>query len=246
MSRQAFEKLLGHLPESDRQRLLRVAAEYGISLDDPAWVGLVAAEQGLMAAHRMLKELQATEKHVVDHLQAAEQSLEDRLRAAAAATLIEARTTLVLEAEAAREKTIAEVAQSLASASQEVITATVHQARARTLAGALGIALIVVAGAMGIGWWSGQANLAQAIAETKAEWPAAAAWAGDFDTPEKRQRALWAVSAEGEQVYQLAQLNNGFSVTFAQPEAKSLNYSKNDDWQAVAKSMGIQWYPPSE
>jgi hypothetical protein len=36
------------------------------------------------------------------------------------------------------------------------------------------------------------------------------------------------------------------NVTFAQPEAKSLNYSKNDDWQAVAKSMGIQWYPPSE
>ncbi len=36
------------------------------------------------------------------------------------------------------------------------------------------------------------------------------------------------------------------NVTFAQPEAKSLNYSKNDDGQAVAKSMGIQRYPPSE
>src|SRR5512147_1576878 len=162
MSRQAFEKLLGHLPESDRQRLLRVAAEYGISLDDPAWVGLVAAEQGLMAAHRLLKELQATEKQVVDHWQAVAQSLEDRLRAAAA-TLIEARTTLVLEAEAAREKTLAAVTQNLAAASQEAIAAAVQRARARTLVNALGIALMVVASAVGLGWWGGQANLAQAV-----------------------------------------------------------------------------------
>ena len=228
MSRQAFEKLLGHLPESDRQRLLRVAAEYGIGLDDPAWVGLVAAEQGLMAAHRLLKELQATEKQVVDHWQAAAQSLEDRLRAAAAATLIEARATLVLEAEAAREKTMAEVAPSLASATQEVVTATVQQARARTWAGALGITFMVMAGALGIGWFSGRAHLVQAVAEAKAEWPAMAAWAQDFDTPEKRQRALWALSADGEQVYQLAQLNNGFKRWLACEFGKGVGYTQQE------------------
>ena len=115
MSRQAFEKLLEHLPESDRQRLLRVAAEYGISLDDPAWVGLVAAEQGVTTVQNMLVELHATEQHLIEQLREAEQHLVDWLRAAA--TLIEARTTLVLEAAAAREQTIAAVAQALAAVS---------------------------------------------------------------------------------------------------------------------------------
>ena len=120
MSRQAFEKLLEHLPESDRQRLLRVAAEYGISLEDPAWVGLVAVEQGVLTVKRMLGELQATEQQLLEKLLAAEQSLADRLRATAAATLIEARTTLVLEAAAAREQTIAAVAQALAAVSHTI------------------------------------------------------------------------------------------------------------------------------
>src|SRR5512147_198605 len=100
MSRQAFEKLLGHLPESDQQRLLRIANEYGISLEDPAWVGLAATAQGVTAVQKMLVELQGAEQCFLEQLTAAEQGLADRLRAAAAATLVEARTTLVLEAEA--------------------------------------------------------------------------------------------------------------------------------------------------
>ena len=68
MSRQAFEKLWEHLPESDRQRLLRVAAECSISLDDPAWVGLVAAEQGVTTVQNMLVELHATEQHLIEQL----------------------------------------------------------------------------------------------------------------------------------------------------------------------------------
>ena len=227
MSRQAFEKLLGHLPESDRQRLLRVANEYGISLDDPAWVGLVAVEQGVTAVQNMLVELQDTEQQFIERLRAVEQSLTDRLQAAAA-TLVEDRTTLVLAAEAAREKTLAEVAQALAAASQDVITTTVPKARARTLAGALGIALIVVASAVGIGWWSGRAHLAQAVAETKAELPATVAWAQDIDTPEKRQRALWALSADGEQIYRLAQLNNGFQRWLACEFGKGVGYTQQE------------------
>ena len=226
MSRQAFEKLLEHLPESDRQRLLRVAAEYGISLEDPAWVGLVAVEQGVLTVKRMLGELQATEQQLLEKWLAAEQSLADRLRAAAAATLIEARTTLVLEAEAAREQTIAAVAQALAAVSQEVVTASVHRARARTLAGALGLTPAVVAGAVGLGWWSGQAHLAQAVAETKTALPAIAAWAQDFDTPEKRQRALWVLSADGKQSYQLAQLNNGFKRWLACEFGQGVGYTQ--------------------
>jgi hypothetical protein len=60
----------------------------------------------------------------------------------------------------------------------------------RTLASALGIALVVVAGAMGLDWWSGRAQLAQAVAATKAALPALTAWAQDFDTTAKRQQAF--------------------------------------------------------
>ena len=119
-----------------------------------------------------------------------------------------------------------------------------HQARARTLAGVLGIALAVVAGAVGLGWWSGQAHLAQAIAETKAALPAIAAWAQDFDTPEKRQRALWVLSADGKQSYHLAQLNNGFKRWLACEFGQGVGYTQQEGSYTIcypASPKAIRW-----
>jgi hypothetical protein len=49
------------------------------------------------------------------------------------------------------------------------------------------------------------------MARLATELPATVAWAKDFDTLEKRQRALWALSAPGTWVYELAQLNQDFA-----------------------------------
>jgi hypothetical protein len=182
-----FETLLGELEPAQRERFLRTLRQVRLDADDddPIWRLFVALHWHLKRYEDIPRQIRQT---TLDTLQA---------------------TTATLAA-AAREQTIAVVAPALAAASQDLITTTVRQTRARTLAGALGIALVVVAGAVGIGWWSGRAQLAQAVAATQTELPALAAWAQDFDTAEKRQRAAWALSADGAWVYALAQWNNGF------------------------------------
>lgn len=48
----AHERLLQGLDAKDRERLLRVAAEYGIKGDDPVWVVLALTERGLIGIER--------------------------------------------------------------------------------------------------------------------------------------------------------------------------------------------------
>lgn len=52
MSVEAHARLLQGLDAKDRERLLRVAAEYGIKGDDPAWVVLALTERGLIGIER--------------------------------------------------------------------------------------------------------------------------------------------------------------------------------------------------
>ena len=208
MSRQAFEKLLGHLPESDRQRLLRVAAEYGISLEDPAWMGLAITERGLIAVEKWLAELRAAETQRRQHWQGAEQDLIERLRALVTEILVEGRQALSLEAIATRQAMLTSLTQTVDETARAVATAVAHRDRLRGLAIVLGLAMSVITLALGLGWWLGREH---AVARLSAELPAAVAWAKDVDTPEKRQRALWALSEKGAWVYELAQLNQDFA-----------------------------------
>ena len=225
MSRQAFEKLLEHLSPLDQQRILRLAAEYGISLGDPAWMGLAITERGLIAVEERLAELQAAETQRRQHWQSAEQDLIERLRALVTEILVEGRQALSLEAIAARQDMLKSLTQSVDETARAVTTAAAQRDRAHWLAILLGLALSVITLALGLGWWLGQRH---AVARLSAELPAAVAWAKDFDTPEKRQRALWALSAEGEQVYQLAQLNNGFSRWLACEFGKGVGYTQQE------------------
>ena len=225
MSRQAFEKLLEHLSPPDRQRILRLAAEYGVSLEDPAWIGLAITERGLIAVEEWLADLQVTETQRRQHWQAAEQELVERLRALVTGVMVEGRQALSLEAMAARQAMLTSLTQTVDETARAVATAAAQRDRARWLAILLGLTLSVIAGAMGLGWWLGQG---QAAAALTAELPAITAWAQDFDTPEKRQRALWTLSADGEQVYRLAQLNSGFNRLLSCTFGKGIGYTQQE------------------
>jgi hypothetical protein len=208
MSRQAFEKLLEHLSPPDRQRILRLAAEYGISLEDPAWMGLALTERGVIALEARLAELQAAETQRRHHWQTAEQDLIERLRTLVTEILVEGRQALSLEAIAARQEILKSLTQTVDETARAVTTAAAQRDRLRWLAILLGLALSMITLALGLGWWLGQRH---AVAVLTAELPAAVAWAKDFDTLEKRQRALWALSDNGAWVYELAQLNQDFA-----------------------------------
>ena len=185
MSRQAFEKLLEHLSPPDRQRILRLATEYGVSLEDPAWVGLAITERGLIAVEEWLADLQVTETQRRQHWQTAEQEWVERLRALVTEILVEGRQALSLEAMAARQDILKSLTQTVDETARAVATAAAQRDRARWLVILLGLVLSVIVGAMGLGWWLGQG---QAAVDLTAELPAITAWAQDFDTSEKRQR----------------------------------------------------------
>jgi hypothetical protein len=225
MSRQAFEKLLEPLAPPDRQRILRLAAEYGISLEDPAWIGLAITERGLIALEERLAALQAAEAQRRQHWQTAEQELIERLRALVTEILVEGRQALSLEAIAVRQEIFKSLTQTVDETARAVATVAAHRDRWRWLAILLGVALSVIAAALGLGWWLGQGY---AVARLTAELPAAVAWAKDVDTPEKRQRTLWMLSADGEQVYRLAQLNRGFNRLLSCTFGKGIGYTQQE------------------
>lgn len=122
--------------------------------------------------------------------------------------LVEGRQALSLEAIAARQEILKSLTQTVDETARAVTTATAHRDRLRWLAILLGLALSVITLALGLGWWLGQRH---AVARLSAELPVVVAWAKDFDTPEKRQRDLWALSDNDAWVYELAQLNQDFA-----------------------------------
>jgi hypothetical protein len=167
LSREAFEKLLAALPDADRQRILRVAHEYGLRPDDPAWVALAAVERGLIALERTIPAIREESGHA-------------------------ARAVREALMQAAHELVRAGLSETVATVSLDVARVAAQRERLRW-AGALMASLLGVTGALGAGYWLGMREVVGAVTEVKRELPAIIAWARDFDTPEKRERALWAL-----------------------------------------------------
>jgi hypothetical protein len=210
---QTFQRLLEGLSDADRQRVLRVATEYGISGDDPAWVALAATERGLLALEQAIPAIGQEGQ---------------RAAAMVRAALDEARHAFAEEAEEAKARVSANMAEALVAISGDVALTAAQKERARWLSLAWVAAVLVVAMSVGLGWWLGRSELDSHVALVKAELPAIAAWAKDFDTWEKRERAFWALSEQGATVYRVAQLNENFSQWIGCNFGREVGYTRQE------------------
>ncbi len=67
MSKQAFDKLMGQLPEEDKKAIYAAAAAYGLDFDSPEWIPFAITQHGLLAIQHAIEDLGAAVKEGSDH-----------------------------------------------------------------------------------------------------------------------------------------------------------------------------------
>ncbi len=67
MSKQAFDKLMGQLPDEDKKAIYAAAAAYGLDFDSPEWIPFAVSQHGLLAIQHAIEDLGAAIKEGSDH-----------------------------------------------------------------------------------------------------------------------------------------------------------------------------------
>ncbi len=57
MSKQAFDKLMGQLPEEDKKTIYATAAAYGLDFEAPEWIPFAISQHGLIAIQHAIDDL---------------------------------------------------------------------------------------------------------------------------------------------------------------------------------------------
>ncbi|OZB69356.1 MULTISPECIES: hypothetical protein [Betaproteobacteria] len=67
MSKQAFDKLMGQLPDEDKKAIYAAAAAYGLDFESPEWIPFAISQHGLLAIQHAIEDLGAAVKEGSDH-----------------------------------------------------------------------------------------------------------------------------------------------------------------------------------